>query len=99
MHRGRTLAALAVLVAAFAPLAATAQPGRSVADGRPLSLSAEAVLLLDPEGRVFEFARNRLSHGEFAGVTYGPGGNWLFVNIQNPGMTLAITGPWQRGCL
>ncbi|MCA1846948.1 MAG: PhoX family protein, partial [Actinobacteria bacterium] len=54
---------------------------------------------LDPQGRAFEFARNHLSHGEFAGVTYGPGGNWLFVNIQNPGMTLAITGPWQRGCL
>jgi secreted PhoX family phosphatase len=55
---------------------------------------------LDPEGRVFEFARNRLSHGEFAGLTYGPSaGHWLFVNIQSPGMTLAITGPWQRGCL
>jgi secreted PhoX family phosphatase len=55
---------------------------------------------LDPQGRVFEFARNRLSHGEFAGVTYGPAaGYWLFVNIQNPGMTLAITGPWERGCL
>ena len=54
---------------------------------------------LDPQGRPFEFARNRLSPGEFAGVTYGPAGNWLFVNIQRPGMTLAITGPWQRGCL
>ena len=54
---------------------------------------------LDPEGRPFEFARNRLSPGEFAGVTFGPAGNWLFVNIQRPGMTLAITGPWQRGCL
>jgi secreted PhoX family phosphatase len=55
---------------------------------------------LDPEGRVFDFARNRLSHGEFAGLTYGPAvGYWLFVNIQKPGMTLAITGPWERGCL
>jgi secreted PhoX family phosphatase len=55
---------------------------------------------LDPEGRVFDFARNRLSHGEFAGLTYGPAvGYWLFVNIQRPGMTLAITGPWERGCL
>jgi uncharacterized protein len=54
---------------------------------------------LDPQGRAFEFARNHLNHSEFAGVTYGPGGNWLFVNIQNPGMTLAITGPWQRGSL
>ena len=55
---------------------------------------------LDPEGRVFEFARNRFGTGEFAGVTYGPTkGHWLFVNVQRPGMTLAITGPWPRGCL
>jgi secreted PhoX family phosphatase len=55
---------------------------------------------LDPEGRTFEFARNRLNHGEFAGLTYGPAiGYWLFVNIQSPGMTLAITGPWERGSL
>lgn len=54
---------------------------------------------IGPEGRTFEFARNRLSKGEFAGVTFGPAGKWLFVNIQQPGMTLAITGPWERGCL
>jgi secreted PhoX family phosphatase len=54
---------------------------------------------LDRDGQPFEFARNRLTAGEFAGVTFGPAGNWLFVNIQRPGMTLAITGPWQRGCL
>ena len=60
---------------------------------------SDRLIGLDPQGRVFEFARNRLSPGEFAGLTYGPRGNWLFVNIQRPGMTLAITGPWQRGCL
>jgi D-alanyl-D-alanine carboxypeptidase len=51
------LAVLAVLVTACAPLAATAQAARSVADGRPLLLSAEAVLLVDPEGRTI-FAKN-----------------------------------------
>ena len=50
------LAVLAVLVAAVAPFIATAQ-GRPVADGRPLLLSAEAVLLLDPEGKTL-FAKN-----------------------------------------
>jgi hypothetical protein len=25
----------------------------------------------------------------------GAFGKWLFVNIQNPGITFAITGPWK----
>lgn len=37
---------------------------------------------------------------EWAGSVFEPGrGNWLFVNIQTPGITLAITGPWRRGAL
>ena len=28
-----------------------------------------------------------------------PDGAWLFVNLQTPGITLAITGPWERGIL
>jgi secreted PhoX family phosphatase len=36
---------------------------------------------------------------EFAGATYSPDGNWLFANIQSPGITFAITGPWGRGAL
>jgi hypothetical protein len=40
---------------------------------------------------------SRCSSGsEFAGATYG---RWLFVNIQSPGITFAITGPWGRGAL
>jgi len=26
-------------------------------------------------------------------------GRWLFVNIQSPGITFAITGPWEKGAL
>jgi len=33
---------------------------------------------------------------EWAGACYSPDGNWLFVNIQTPGVTFAITGPWGR---
>jgi D-alanyl-D-alanine carboxypeptidase len=51
------LAVLAVLITACVPLAATAQAARSVADGRPLLLTAEAVLLLDPDGKTI-FAKN-----------------------------------------
>jgi len=36
---------------------------------------------------------------EFAGATYSPDGKWLFVNVQSPGITFAITGPWRNGAL
>lgn len=34
---------------------------------------------------------------EWCGATFHHG--WLFANIQSPGATFAITGPWQRGAL
>jgi secreted PhoX family phosphatase len=36
---------------------------------------------------------------EFAGACFSPDGKWLFVNIQFPGVTVAITGPWEDGPL
>ncbi|KAA5539730.1 DUF839 domain-containing protein [Roseiconus nitratireducens] len=33
---------------------------------------------------------------EWAGATFSPDGKWLFVNIQTPGITFAITGPWDQ---
>ncbi|MEM8848408.1 MAG: alkaline phosphatase PhoX [Pseudomonadota bacterium] len=36
---------------------------------------------------------------EWAGATFDPTGEILFVNIQTPGITFAIKGPWQRGLL
>jgi hypothetical protein len=36
---------------------------------------------------------------ELAGVCFDPAGEVLFVNIQRPGITLAIWGPWGRGNL
>ncbi len=36
---------------------------------------------------------------EFAGATFSPIGRYLFVNIQTPGVTFAIRGPWRRGRL
>jgi secreted PhoX family phosphatase len=50
-------------------------------------------------GNLFDFARNRGSNGEFAGATWSSDGKWLFVNIQRPAATYAITGPWARGPL
>jgi secreted PhoX family phosphatase len=34
---------------------------------------------------------------EWAGACFDPSGEVLFVNIQVPGITLAIWGPWRRG--
>ena len=53
------------------------------------------VLRITPEGKVTKFARNALNRSELAGVTFSPDGSTLFVNIYNPGVTVAITGPWQ----
>ncbi len=36
---------------------------------------------------------------EFAGATFSPFGFTLFVNIQTPGITFAIDGPWWKGGL
>ena len=36
------------------------------------------------------------SNTEFAGVCWAPDGRTMFVNLYSPGMTLAVTGPWER---
>lgn len=36
---------------------------------------------------------------EWAGACFDPAGEILFANIQRPGITFAIWGPWQRGNL
>ena len=54
---------------------------------------------LTPRGEIFDFARNRLNDSEFAGACFSPDGDTLYVNIQSPGLTLAIWGPWEEGVL
>lgn len=48
------------------------------------------------EGKPFTIARNELNDSEFCGPAFSADGRTLFVNIQSPGLTLAITGPWRR---
>jgi secreted PhoX family phosphatase len=63
-------------------------------------------------GEIFPFAKNTVvlngerngftgsfTGSEFAGACYSPNGEWLFVNLQGPGITFAITGPWANGAL
>src|SRR4030095_3571611 len=47
-----------------------------------------------PVGGLYTFARARVE-GEFAGAVFSPDRSTLFVNIQQSGVTLAITGPWR----
>lgn len=51
------------------------------------------------KGQIFDFGRNDLNGSEFAGATFSPDGRTLFVNVQTPGITFAITGPFEDGAL
>lgn len=59
------------------------------------------------EGKLYQFAKNVVFSNapandprsgfvgnEFAGACFSPDGRTLFVNIQTPGITFAIWGPW-----
>ncbi len=47
-----------------------------------------------PAGGMYRFAANPRADSEFAGVTFSANGRTLFVNLQRPGLTFAIEGPW-----
>jgi secreted PhoX family phosphatase len=55
------------------------------------------IIGMTPEGQTYVFGRNRLpSSNEFAGPTFSPDGQTFFINIQDPGITFAIWGPFAR---
>jgi hypothetical protein len=50
-----------------------------------------------PAGRIYTIGRNaHPANGELAGACFSPDGATMFLNIYNPGATLAVTGPWSR---
>jgi hypothetical protein len=49
---------------------------------------------ITPDGKIYKLGRTTLS--EFSGPCFSPDGSTLFVNIQVPGVTVAITGPWDQ---
>lgn len=64
------------------------------------------------DGRLFPFIRNHVvldgerhdyrgdfRDREFTGVSFSPDGAWMFFNVQTPGITFAVTGPWEEGKL
>ena len=67
---------------------------------------------LTTEGEIFDFAHNNVvlagevngitgnfTGVEWAGASFTPNGRYLIVNIQTPGITFAISGPWRKGAL
>ena len=67
---------------------------------------------LSLDGEIFPFAKNTavlngernglvgdFRGSEWAGACFSPDGRWLFANLQSPGITFAITGPWAAGAL
>ncbi len=52
------------------------------------------IRVLAADGTLCDFARNALSESELAGVCFSPDGDALFVNIQEEGLTLMVTGPF-----
>ena len=58
-------------------------------DGRLFPVARNVTQLEDQYGQQGDF-----SDGEWAGVCFA--GDWLFANLQRPGVTVAITGPWKK---
>ncbi|SES38959.1 alkaline phosphatase PhoX [Salipaludibacillus aurantiacus] len=62
-------------------------------DGNP---NGDRIIGLTPEGNVYPFGQNVFNDSEFAGPVFAPDGKTLFINIQSPGITFAIWGPFAR---
>ena len=55
------------------------------------------IIGITPQGKSYVIAKNiGYPKSEFAGPVFSPSGKTLFINIQSPGVTLAITGPWNK---
>ncbi len=56
----------------------------------------DRIIGITPEGESYIFAENKINNSELAGPTFSTRGDTFFVNIQNPGLTFAIWGPFAR---
>ncbi|MED3645825.1 DUF839 domain-containing protein [Halalkalibacterium halodurans] len=60
------------------------------------NIGRDRMIGLTPEGNVYTFAENRLNNSEFAGPAFSPDGKTFYLNMQTPGITFAIWGPFAR---
>ena len=90
------------------------EDGGGIRDEDGNIVRGEQLVGLSTDGDLFPFAENNIiipddrtiggltgdqRRREWAGATFTFDGRWLFVNIQTPGLTFAITGPWNQGPL
>jgi hypothetical protein len=72
-------------------------------DGLAYIFAKNNVMLSDADlarmGRTGQVPAGDYRGSEWAGATFDWSGRALYVNIQRPGLTLAISGPWGRGNL
>ncbi|MDB5339068.1 MAG: putative phosphatase [Planctomycetaceae bacterium] len=61
--------------------------------GQLFELAANNVVLKPGDYKSFKAGDYRKD--EWCGATFSPDGRWLFANLQSPGFTVAITGPWE----
>jgi uncharacterized protein len=64
-------------------------------DGRVFTLMTSNVIL---NGEKNGFVRD-YRDTDLAGACFSPDGKWMFFNVYDPGFTVAVTGPWERGAL
>jgi uncharacterized protein len=55
------------------------------------------VVQVNQAGELSQVVKNVLNDSEFAGACFSHDGRFMFVNIQTPGITLVISGPWRKG--
>ena len=85
----------------------TVHPTRGIVLCEDGDLNGLRMQFLTPNGEIYPFAMNNIELNGFKGFTgdyrgmewcgacFSPDGKWLFANIQTPGVTVAITGPWK----
>ena len=55
------------------------------------------VVQVSQGGDLAQVLKNVLNGNEFCGGCFSHDGRFMFVNIQTPGMTLVVEGPWRKG--
>ena len=55
------------------------------------------VVQVNEAGELSQVLRNVLNDSEFCGGCFSHDGRFMFVNIQTPGITLVVAGPWRKG--